>query len=298
MASLGDVVNAAKRDAASAKSRKLSPRVEQYAGDLFAAEADRIKKEHIQRVAAITMDYSKRGLSRSSMHIRDCSIAACDRTRELVKALITARLDAIERAGVRVDDAALQGVEQKATELIQQERIKVEADIRAMSKEYRISSIREQFVTGVGRRFREVSEEMRRNVRMRAAEANFKKEEPGAKPVKDPAPQRGAANRKRSPPRRPSELKRPLTPKQVEAYNLVLEHKGNISAAAMVLGVDRSTVGQHYKAALKKLGKEAVKLPKTKRMPLDRRQQVNLDMRSGGMQRGTEDTPESVDEPL
>jgi DNA-binding CsgD family transcriptional regulator len=48
---------------------------------------------------------------------------------------------------------------------------------------------------------------------------------------------------------------RPLTDKQTEAVHMVGECKGNVTEAANRLGRDRKTVEQHYKAAMKKLGK-------------------------------------------
>jgi hypothetical protein len=87
----------------------------------------------------------------------------------------------------------------------------------------------------------------------------------GAKPTGDNRPRR---NRK---PLNPKEL----TPKQLEASQIVAECKGDIAEAARRLGKDRATVEQHYRAAMKKLGKTVVKY-KTKQLPSDRRGQANL----------------------
>lgn len=84
------------------------------------------------------------------------------------------------------------------------------------------------------------------------------------------------------PRRKPKPTTRPLTEKQVEAYHAVQEH-GTVARAALHLGRDRSTVDQHYKAALNKLGRSALK-QRTVRLPTDRRGQVAVseDEPSGG----------------
>lgn len=50
---------------------------------------------------------------------------------------------------------------------------------------------------------------------------------------------------------------RALTDKQMQAAHIVWECKGNVTEAARRLGVDRTTVRQHYQAAMQKLGKSA-----------------------------------------
>jgi DNA-binding CsgD family transcriptional regulator len=86
-----------------------------------------------------------------------------------------------------------------------------------------------------------------------------------------------AASRKRHPRRRkrPPTTGRPLSEKQIEAMQIVGDCKGNLAEAARRLGKDPKTVRQHYNAALRKLGKAAVKHA-TRALPSDRRGQVNL----------------------
>jgi len=67
----------------------------------------------------------------------------------------------------------------------------------------------------------------------------------------------------------------PLTAKQVEAVQIVSECKGNLAEAAKRLGVHHSTLQEHHKAAMKKLGKSVVKHA-TRPMPEDRRGQANV----------------------
>ncbi len=67
----------------------------------------------------------------------------------------------------------------------------------------------------------------------------------------------------------------PLTAKQTEAVQVVGECKGSFAEAGRRLGVDRKTVQQHYQAAMKKLGKSAVKHA-TQSLPSDRRGQADL----------------------
>jgi hypothetical protein len=57
--------------------------------------------------------------------------------------------------------------------------------------------------------------------------------------------------------RRRTARPRPLTTLQLEAIKVVSDCKGNIAEAARRLGRDRKTIGQHYKAGIKKLGKAA-----------------------------------------
>jgi hypothetical protein len=64
----------------------------------------------------------------------------------------------------------------------------------------------------------------------------------------------------------------PLTPKQVEAVQLIGEHKGNISAAARAAGKSPQAMTKLYEKASKKLGKKAVEHV-TQRLPIDNRGQ-------------------------
>lgn len=75
--------------------------------------------------------------------------------------------------------------------------------------------------------------------------------------------------------KRASVVGRPLTPRQAEAVQIIGECKGDVSEAARRLKRDRSTVAQHYFAAMRKLGKAAVKHA-TRSFPRDRRGQVNI----------------------
>lgn len=69
---------------------------------------------------------------------------------------------------------------------------------------------------------------------------------------------------------------RPLTEKELKAYQTVAECQGNIAKAARQLGKDRKTVDEQYRSALRKLGKRLLPKPRTVPMPSDRRGQVNL----------------------
>jgi DNA-binding CsgD family transcriptional regulator len=70
---------------------------------------------------------------------------------------------------------------------------------------------------------------------------------------------------------------RPLTDKQVKAMQTVAECNGSIAEAARRLGKDRSTVAQHYRTALKKLGRMASTVKaKTGALPSDKRGQLTV----------------------
>lgn len=66
-----------------------------------------------------------------------------------------------------------------------------------------------------------------------------------------------------------------LTPKQIEAAQMVGECNGNIAEAARKLKRDRKTVKQHYDMALVKMGRVAVKHV-TRSLPADRRGQADI----------------------
>ena len=66
-----------------------------------------------------------------------------------------------------------------------------------------------------------------------------------------------------------------LTPRQLEAMQIVGECKGNMAEAAKRIGRHRKTVQQHYQAALAKLGRTAVKHA-TQQPTLDRRGQETM----------------------
>jgi DNA-binding NarL/FixJ family response regulator len=76
--------------------------------------------------------------------------------------------------------------------------------------------------------------------------------------------------------RRPAVALKQLTARQVEAAHVVGECKGNLAEAARRMGLDRKTVSQHYRAALRKLGKTALPTPKTGRLLRDRRGQESM----------------------
>jgi predicted DNA-binding protein (UPF0251 family) len=81
--------------------------------------------------------------------------------------------------------------------------------------------------------------------------------------------------RRRNPPRDAM----PLTPGQLEALQLLGEHKGNQTAAAKAAGISRPALMKRYNKAMKKLPRSAAvikKKPTAKPLPLDRRGQVNL----------------------
>jgi len=83
------------------------------------------------------------------------------------------------------------------------------------------------------------------------------------------------ARRKRT--RRPT-LGKPLTDRQREAVEVVGRCGGNVSEAARLLALDPSTVRQHYRAGMEKLGETAIKgtRPKTQAIPTDRRGQEQV----------------------
>jgi DNA-binding NarL/FixJ family response regulator len=62
-----------------------------------------------------------------------------------------------------------------------------------------------------------------------------------------------------------------LTECQTEAMETVAQCNGNIAQAARRLGKDPSTVKQHYRAALEKLGQSAMKRAKSQQLPTDSR---------------------------
>jgi hypothetical protein len=68
-----------------------------------------------------------------------------------------------------------------------------------------------------------------------------------------------------------------LTPKQVEAVQLVGEHKGNFTTAGHAAGKSRQAMAKLYQKATEKLGVVAVKqLAKAQRLPHDHRGQPTI----------------------
>lgn len=66
-----------------------------------------------------------------------------------------------------------------------------------------------------------------------------------------------------------------LSPQQVEAVQLVGEHKGNFAAAARAAGKSRTAMAKLYEKANRKLGKKAIKHA-TQRLPRDQRGQETI----------------------
>jgi len=70
---------------------------------------------------------------------------------------------------------------------------------------------------------------------------------------------------------------RPLTARQTETAQIVAQCNGNIAEAARRLGKDRKTVVESYKAAMAKIGMEAVRSrDKTCLLPRDKRGNVTI----------------------
>jgi hypothetical protein len=87
-----------------------------------------------------------------------------------------------------------------------------------------------------------------------------------------------AAKRKRRRRRRASvKILAPLTAKQVEAMQLVGEHKGDYTAAGAAAGKSRQAMKKLHEIACKKLGRKGVeKAAKTQPLPTDRRGQSKV----------------------
>jgi hypothetical protein len=66
-----------------------------------------------------------------------------------------------------------------------------------------------------------------------------------------------------------------LTPTQIEAVQLVGEHKGNCAAAAKAAGKSPQAMRKLYLKAMKKLGQKPVKHT-TQGLPTDRRGQATI----------------------
>lgn len=88
------------------------------------------------------------------------------------------------------------------------------------------------------------------------------------------APQRGGRGRKRRGGTPSANKVYPLTERQLDALHIVGECKGNIAEAARRLRKDRTTVRQHYRVAMRKLGRRAQEY-QTQRLPMDRRGQLH-----------------------
>jgi DNA-binding CsgD family transcriptional regulator len=73
--------------------------------------------------------------------------------------------------------------------------------------------------------------------------------------------------------RRTEKKEQPLTEREAEAVHQVGDHKGNLAAAARVMGVSYQRVQYLYRRAMKKLGRRAAKT-KTVPLPVDRRGQT------------------------
>jgi hypothetical protein len=119
-------------------------------------------------------------------------------------------------------------------------------------------------------------EELRRRELPLVSEAPEGAEAPtpahAATPAAADPPAKKNRRRRRNVPRKPV----PLTDKQLEAAQLVGEHKGNIAAAATAAGKTRQAMEKLYKKAMKKLGKKALPKPKTHAVPEDNRGQANI----------------------
>lgn len=68
----------------------------------------------------------------------------------------------------------------------------------------------------------------------------------------------------------------PLTSRQLEALQLVGEHKGNKAAAARAAGVSPTAMKKLYRKALAKAPQAAMPKPKFRNLPHDKRGQVNI----------------------
>lgn len=76
--------------------------------------------------------------------------------------------------------------------------------------------------------------------------------------------------------RKPRPQKRPITAAQLEALQVVSECNKNFAKAARILGKDRKTVKQLYKAAMRKAGFIACQKPRMMPLPIDRRGQLSV----------------------
>jgi hypothetical protein len=85
-------------------------------------------------------------------------------------------------------------------------------------------------------------------------------------------PARKPKRRRRASPKKPV----PLTAKQVEAMQLVGEHKGNFTAAGKAAGKTPTAMRKLYNKACAKLGTKTVKHA-TQRLPEDRRGQATVE---------------------
>jgi hypothetical protein len=91
-------------------------------------------------------------------------------------------------------------------------------------------------------------------------------------PLPDAAkPRTPAKKRRRKAKRKPH----PLTEKQLEAAQLVGEHKGDIAAAARAAGKSRTAMRNLYHKAMRKLGRKAIQHA-TQALPTDKRGQINV----------------------
>ncbi len=68
----------------------------------------------------------------------------------------------------------------------------------------------------------------------------------------------------------------PITARQLEAAQLVGEHKGNVAAAAAAVGISRTAMKKRYDKAMGKLGKKAMDMVKTQSLPTDSRGQIDV----------------------
>jgi hypothetical protein len=96
---------------------------------------------------------------------------------------------------------------------------------------------------------------------LRGHAASLRAECDGARPAGG-----GAGKRRRRQANRPPV---PLTEKQVEAMELVGQHKGDVAAAARAAGKSRAAMMKLYGKALKKLGRKAPPAHRTQRLPTD-----------------------------
>lgn len=76
--------------------------------------------------------------------------------------------------------------------------------------------------------------------------------------------------------RKPGPRQTPLTTMQLEAFELVAQHKGNRTAAANAAGKTRQVLDRQYKKALEKLAKGGITKPKMQSLSEDSRGQVAI----------------------
>jgi len=145
-------------------------RIEQYAQDLFFRKVRSIRKTYEKRAAAITSNWSRKGLAASNLHFQELANNSAEQADRIIRVLIHTRVAALDKHSVRVDAKALNGIRKKAYSLCKDEQTKADSEIIKEVKRQRMRSLERDCSTPIANLFHEINVETDREIRIRKAE--------------------------------------------------------------------------------------------------------------------------------